>query len=69
MLDDTFDDAEIETEMGDLDDIEEEIEINVKETNRFMKINFYSSFSQTNGKRRFWLQRSEFSPLSLSPHY
>ena len=53
MLDDTFDDAEIETEMGDLDDIEEEIEINVKETNRLMKINFYSSFSQTNGKRRF----------------
>ena len=30
-LDDTFDDgAEIETEMGDLDDIGEEIEINVK---------------------------------------
>ena len=29
MLDDTFDDAEIETEMGDLNDIGEEIEINV----------------------------------------
>ena len=29
-LNDTFDSAEIETEMGDLDDIGEEVEINVK---------------------------------------
>ena len=29
-LDDTFDSAEIETEMGDLDDIGDEVKINVK---------------------------------------
>ena len=55
MLDDTFDDAEIETEMGDLDDIGEEIEINVnRNTPAYENQFFNSNFSQTNGKRRFW---------------
>ena len=54
VLDDTFDDAEREGEMGDVNDIEEEIEINVNGNESVYQNQLLFNFRQTDEKRRFW---------------
>ena len=54
VLDDTFDIAKREGEMGDVTDIEEEIENYVNGNESVYQNQFLFNFRQTNEKRRFW---------------